>query len=232
MAAHELRNDLKRWASTLWSISLTGIRINFIAGLALWLIGVLVVVLYYYAPAPRAFFEAIMETKSRYGYLYSGVATAFFGGVIPFFCLRWNKQIPKGRAVSWFLFFVIYWAIRGIEVDAFYRLQAWIFGEKTGWTTIAAKVAIDQFLYCPLWAAPVTAVCYGWKKVGFSFRRMREVWSANLFLFEVPGVLLSTWIVWIPATAIIYSLPLPLQIPLFNLVLCFFVLIISVLAKD
>jgi hypothetical protein len=42
-------------------------------------------------------------------------------------------------------------------------------------------------------------------------------------------VLLGIWVVWIPATSIIYSLPLPLQIPLFNLVLCFYVLTVSAL---
>ena len=37
--------------------------------------------------------------------------------------------------------------------------------------------------------------------------------------------------VWTPATAIVYSLPTALQIPLFNLTLCFFVLLVSVYGK-
>ena len=42
---------------------------------------------------------------------------------------------------------------------------------------------------------------------------------------------LTTWMVWTPATAIVYSLPTALQIPLFNLTLCFFVLLVSVYGK-
>jgi hypothetical protein len=42
---------------------------------------------------------------------------------------------------------------------------------------------------------------------------------------------MSTWAVWIPAVTIIYCLPAPLQIPLFNLVLCFWVLVLSFISK-
>ena len=49
---------------------------------------------------------------------------------------------------------------------------------------------------------------------------------------EVARLLLSTWLVWIPATAIIYSLPSALQVPLFSLTLCFFVLLVSVFSAD
>jgi predicted branched-subunit amino acid permease len=41
----------------------------------------------------------------------------------------------------------------------------------------------------------------------------------------------TTWVVWIPGTAIIYSLPYPLQIPLFNLTLCFFVILVGVFSQ-
>jgi hypothetical protein len=38
-------------------------------------------------------------------------------------------------------------------------------------------------------------------------------------------------LIWIPAVSIIYSMPNELQIPLFNLVLCFWVLLLNVLNK-
>ena len=53
----------------------------------------------------------------------------------------------------------------------------------------------------------------------------------NAFLAPVPVTLMSTWAVWIPAVTIIYCLPAPLQIPLFNLVLCFWVLVLSFISK-
>jgi hypothetical protein len=39
--------------------------------------------------------------------------------------------------------------------------------------------------------------------------------------------LLATWAVWIPLMAIIYSLPLALQFPLFGLALTFWVLLLT-----
>lgn len=39
------------------------------------------------------------------------------------------------------------------------------------------------------------------------------------------------WIVWTPTVAIVYQLLLNLQFPIFCLVLCFFVLLISSLEK-
>ncbi len=212
--------------------SLEGVRLNLIPGLLLWAVGLAVVLLYYFAPSTRDAFEWVMAKKVQYGYFYSGVSTAVFGGVIPFFYLRWRGKVPSGRVLSWGLFFVIYWTTRGIEVDALYRLQARLFGDGADWVTIVKKVAADQFVYCPFWSAPLTAVCYGWKDAGFSWRRFRSTLNREFFLLDIPSVLLSIWIVWIPAAAIIYSLPLALQIPLFNLVLCFFVLLVSLLSKD
>jgi hypothetical protein len=40
-------------------------------------------------------------------------------------------------------------------------------------------------------------------------------------------VLIATWAVWIPLMGMIYSVPLPLQFPLFALALAFWVLIMT-----
>jgi len=40
-------------------------------------------------------------------------------------------------------------------------------------------------------------------------------------------VMVSIWAVWLPAVVIIYSFPSPLQLPLFNIVLCFWCLLLS-----
>ena len=215
---------------SLWQTSFAGVRANLVPGVILWLFGLAVVIVYYRVPESHPVFEQISDLKQLHGYLLSASSTAVFGGIIPFVFLLATGRVPKGAAVSWALFFVIYWTIRGVEVDVLYRFQAWLFGDDSEWKTVVTKVVVDQFIYCPIWSAPVTAVCYGWKDAGFSWKAYRPSLNRDLFLFQIPSVLLSIWIVWIPATAIIYSLPLVLQIPLFNLVLCFFVLLISVLA--
>ncbi len=44
--------------------------------------------------------------------------------------------------------------------------------------------------------------------------------------------LLATWAVWIPLMAIIYSLPLALQFPLFSLALTFWVLLLTYMTNS
>ncbi|MEZ5327835.1 MAG: hypothetical protein R3F19_22545 [Verrucomicrobiales bacterium] len=216
----------------LWNNSLAGLKANLVPGLVLQAIGLTIVLIYYFVDSARGVFITIANLKLAYGYLYSAVATGIFGGLIPLAYLYAAGKVPPGKVCSWLIFFVLYWMWRGVEVDAFYRLQDWMFGSALDWRTVLTKVSVDQFLYCPFWSAPVTTICYGWKDGGFSLSALRRQLSRRLFTYEIPSVLLAVWIVWIPATSIIYSLPLLLQIPLFNLVLCFFVLLISALGKE
>jgi hypothetical protein len=216
----------------LWKNSLAGLMANLVPGIILQVIGLTIVLIYYFVDSARSVFVSIADLKQAYGYVYSGVATAIFGGLIPFVYLYGAKKVPVGRARSWAVFFVLYWMWRGVEVDALYRLQDWLFGNALNLKTVVTKVAVDQFVYCPLWSAPVTAVFYGWRDGGFTWDAFRSQFTRRLFTYEIPSVLLAIWLVWIPATSIIYSLPLLLQIPLFNLVLCFFVLLVSVLGES
>jgi len=218
--------------NALWRLSVAGFRTNLIPGLVLWLVGLGVALAYYKMDLAKGFFDEVMGLKQTHGFLYSFLATGLFGGLIPFLYLWSAGKIKKGRVASYGAFFVFYWAFRGVEVDAFYRLQSILFGDGIDWRTIAIKVFVDQFVYCIVWSAPITAISYGWKDAGFSWARFRQRMTRQAFFFEVGRLLLTTWILWIPATVIIYSLPLALQVPLFNLTLCFFVLLVSVFSKD
>jgi hypothetical protein len=48
----------------------------------------------------------------------------------------------------------------------------------------------------------------------------------------MPSIIISIWAVWIPTVSIVYSLPLALQFPLFNIVLCFWSLMLTTLSKE
>lgn len=43
---------------------------------------------------------------------------------------------------------------------------------------------------------------------------------------------ISNWLIWIPAVSVIYMMPVDLQLPLFNIVLLFFGLLVAVLSKN
>ena len=121
-----------------------------------------------------------------------------------------------------------FWAYKGIEVDLWYRLQAHMFGTGHGVATIATKVVMDQFVYCPFFAVPVTAAVYQLVDNGYNGRSLRDdVRKPRWYLRKVLPVLISNLGVWVPAVVVIYMLPTALQLPLQNLILCFYTLIVA-----
>lgn len=206
-------------------------RVNFIPGLILWGIGLTLVGSYYFLDASRPWFELVINLKNNYGFLYSAVSTAVFGGLVPYLFMRLLGIGEFGNNWNHGILFISYWGLRGVDVDAFYRFQSWLFGVDNTWQTIVQKVLFDQFVYCVIWATPITALFYEWKEAGYTLSfRNSPGWIIRL-KDKIIIFLVSTWMVWIPATAIVYSLPSSLQIPLFNLTLCFFVLLVSVFSK-
>ena len=46
--------------------------------------GLSVVMAYYFVDSTRPYFLEVIQMKENYGYWFSAVSTAFFGGLIPF----------------------------------------------------------------------------------------------------------------------------------------------------
>ena len=209
--------------------SLAAMKANLLPGIILQLFALALVTCYFYIPSVNTFCGKIANIKQDYGFFFSGLSTAIFGGLIPFALLLLRKKISKELIISHGLFFFLFWFYKGIEVDALYRLQSLMFGNSNDALTITKKVFFDQLVYNFIYAAMAMTLLYHWKDCGFSFRKWKESLDREMFTETIPVILLSTWMVWFPATAIIYSLPENLQIPLFNIVLCFFVLLVSFL---
>ncbi|MGC4067720.1 MAG: hypothetical protein QM784_24335 [Polyangiaceae bacterium] len=201
-------------------------------GLALQACALLVVLGYVFVPEFHSALDSVGELKVRYGYLYSAIATAFFGGLVPFLYLRLSGKIAARVAHLELIFYIGFWLWKGMEVDALYRLQSTLFGDETTFRTIATKAFVDQFVYSPIWATPTQVIFFLYKDSGFSLTNMRARLREESFPKRLIVVLISTWVVWIPTVAIVYSLPSALQIPLFNLVLCFWCLLLSTISKN
>lgn len=181
-------------------------------------------------PAAKPVFAWFSNLKEIYGFAYSFYATALFGGVIPFIYLWLARQIePDRNAFGLLLFHSIFWGYKGIEVDCFYRLQGVLFGYDNNWQTVVLKTLVDQFIYTVFWATPTVVIGLMWADYRYSFRACRHLINREFFRIRIPAIILSNWLVWFPAIAIVYVMPKDLQIPLFNLVLCFWVLLLSVL---
>lgn len=210
----------------------SALKKNLLPGLVLQVFAVSILLIYFFVPASKPIFTLLGELKQTYGFGYSFIATAVFGGLIPFLYL-WlsNSLAPNRNVLGLLVFYVIFWGLKGMEVDFFYRLQADWFGTGNEVKTIVTKMAVDQFLYSALWAAPGISIVYLWMESNWSIAQSKKAMTKDFFCVKIPTVILSNWLVWIPAVSVVYAMPGELQIPLFNLVLCFWVLLLAVLNK-
>jgi hypothetical protein len=108
-----------------------------------------------------------------------------------------------------------------------YRANMIWFGDAVTVGVVFAKICVDQLGYNPFFAAPAEVLVYEWKNDGFSWASVRRTLSWDHYRDKIVPTLLATWVVWAPLMAIIYSLPYPLQFPLFSLALTFWVLLLT-----
>lgn len=215
-----------------FNTTILGVKQNIVPGIFLLLFAILIVVTYYNVDSCMFIFDNFANLKTKYGFIYSGISTSIFAGIIPFCYLAVSKQIQKDRWIKILLFYMLFWIWRGVEVDFFYRLQDVMFGNTTDFNTIFKKVALDQFVYTPLWASPLMVIFFMWKDLNFNFNDTIQSFNRELFFFKIPSILCSTWLIWIPAVAIIYGFPSQLQIPIFNIIVCFWTLLFNAISKS
>lgn len=212
--------------------ALRGVRANLIPGLVLQACALTLVIGYYQVDALRHALTSVGDLKVRYGYLYASLSTCLFAGILPYLVLRVTGRHDRRHPGREAAFFVLFWLYRGVEVDLFYRAQTAWFGDEPSVSVIVSKVLVDQFVYNPVWASPSQMLCFLWKDSGFSLERTRASLRRQSLWSRTVLVLLTTWSVWVPAVAIIYMLPAPLQLPLCNLVACFWCLLLTFISRD
>ena len=139
-------------------------------------------------------------------------------------------QSGHARGYPWphLVFFALFWAWKGVEIDFLYRSLAALFGNDPTPAVIARKVIVDQFGYNLLYAAPVGSLVFAWKDTGFHWAPVAaDVRAGRWYYRRAFPVLLAVWALWIPVVCCVYALPPALQMPLFNVVLCFWSLLFA-----
>jgi hypothetical protein len=217
-----------------WRAGLHGVRALVGPGLVLQAVALALVLAYYFLPAAHELFARLAVWRTAGGYIFSALASAVCGGVLPFLYLRLNPATRAAHPWPHLFFFALFWAWKGVEVDLLYRTLGAVFGTEPGFATVAPKVLADQFGYNLLYAAPVGNLCFAWKDAGFRWAPVAaDLRRGRWFARSVLPVLLGVWAVWIPVVSCVYALPPALQIPLFNVVLCFWSLLFAhILARQ
>jgi hypothetical protein len=217
-----------------WMAGLRAARANVLPGLLVQGAMLAVLLAYGFFPPTRHLLDELAALKMRWSYGYSAINAIVAGAIIPE--LLRVLVIQKGRIgrenFGNLLFAAPFWCFMGVVVDYLYRCQAGWFGAEATLGVVVKKVLVDQFLYNPLFAAPVTAWLYDWKNRGCRLSGTRVFFTASYYRNTVVPTLFATWGVWIPLVAILYSLPSPLQIPLFGLALSLWVVLYTWMSEQ
>jgi len=209
-------------------------RANVVPGLLVQGVMLGVLLAYYGYPPATRWLNQLAEVKTRWGYGYSALSGMIAGGVLPEIIRVIVFQKGKWRRTNTgnLFFAMAFWAFMGTVVDGFYRLQAGWFGHATTFAVVVKKVLVDQFLYNPLFAGPVTAMLYDLNHRGFRLRGASEFFTVRYYREVVVPTLFANWGVWIPVVCILYSLPTSLQIPLLGLALSLWVMLYSWMSEQ
>jgi len=204
-------------------------RANAIPALIIQAFMLALLLAYYTNHTASAALSQIAEFKRTHGLLFVIIASITAGALIPelFLILFFQRGRLGLRNLRNLLFTVPVWGFDGTLVDLLYRSEAAWFGDVVTLPVVAAKICADQFGYNPFFAAPFGVLTYEWKNNGISLAPLRQLFTSAHYRDKILPTLLATWAVWIPLMAIIYSLPLALQFPLFGLALSFWVLLLT-----
>lgn len=209
-----------------------GARENLLPGAVLWTLGLAIVICYYQLAAVGEFFDLIGRFKNASSPWVAIASTALFGSLIPWLAqvalLPAEKRQPF-RQVPWLLLF---WGAHGWQVDILYTLQAQVFGNGVDVVTIAKKTLVDQFLWVPILAVHQVLLAYLFIENDLSLTRVKEALLRKSYLARAVPLMIANWVVWVPSVSLVYLFPLPLQLPLMNLILALWCLIIIFFAKN
>lgn len=206
--------------------SFASFRANLGAAVVIQCLALAIVLAYFFHDGAREVLASVGAWHAGLGLVGAMATTALFGGLLPWLVQRWFLGEGAGRQPGlWFV--LLFWAYKGIEILVWYTTQSLLWGDGIGFGTLAAKVALDQFVLCPLFAIPVFVLLFHWEAQGFSIRAARAALPVRWYREKVLPTLVSTWLVWVPGAFLIYALPRPLQMPVQNLGLCLYVLIVT-----
>ena len=209
-------------------------RANAIPALVIQAITLGLLVAYYTNSSIADALNKFAEFKRTHGLPFVLAASITAGAIIPelFLILFFQGGRPSRRNVRNLLFTIPVWGFDGSLVDLLYRGEAALLGDVVTLPVVAAKICIDQFGYNPFFAVPFGVLTYEWKNSRVSMNPVRELVTWKHYRDKIIPTLLATWAVWIPLMAIIYSLPLALQFPLFGFALSFWVLLLTYMTNQ
>ena len=202
---------------------------NLIPAIFLWCFALAILAGYSIHPPTRHALDALAILKKQLGLGFSMPAQALASGLLPWVFQKLQSGTHRKTALVHVPFLMLYWACQGALVDLFYGLQAQLFGDNARPATIILKVLVDMGLFAPLLSMPLVVCAFAFKDSGFSISKTRLLLGPRWYRERVIPVYLAALLVWTPAVAVLYALPLGVQFPFQATVACFWALILVIM---
>jgi hypothetical protein len=200
-------------------------KANVIPGLIIVTIAALIVIAYYQIPAVSTSLDGLVKFRQQFGVWFAMVASAIGAGIIPGVYLLMLGRSRKGiRGAVDLLFTCLVWAITAFAIDQFYIFQAWLWGSAANLQVLIGKMLIDQLIFTPLIGVQIPAIGFRLLDLNYDLAALWHDFRHDWLIGVTTPILIACWLTWVPGTLVIYSLPLPLQIPMMALIQCFFAL--------
>ena len=207
-------------------------RANFLPALGLQSVAFFLLWSYHYWPAARDALEVLARWKESSGYFFAFGASALAGGVLPLLFQSLQRGDHRRIAVGALPFLLFFWGFRGCLVDIFYQMQSLVWGDNAHPTTVIVKIAVDLGMFSPLFWVPSLALMFAWLDSQSNVREFRKIFAGGVIKWyrrDVWPLVRVAWCLWIPALAVVYSLPESLQFPTQVIIQCFWALVLVVL---
>jgi len=206
-------------------IGCLAVRANVLSLVVLSSFSLCLVALYCGFPGFRQFLSPLQRLMADQGALAAFVSMAVFAGAIPWLFFMVDRSIrPECPGLTSFVQ-VLWRSLLGVACFWLYHAQDWLFGSELGWSTALKKMIIDQFVWTPLFLAPLDALFYFWAGRNFSFRRCRDEWPGSFVRGVVLPNLLTGWCIGIPTNLMVYFFPVDLRILVMGLIGSFWTLV-------
>ncbi|WPJ97652.1 hypothetical protein SH580_08010 [Coraliomargarita algicola] len=186
--------------------------------LLIQLVALAVVLSYYLVDRAGGLFATVADWKQAGGLYFAAGSTIVSGGILPeLIKRRFRPAGVKAPGLGELCHQFIMWATLGIVVDLMYRLQSHWFGDGKDPATLLTKVFVDQFVFTPLISLPGIALWFALREVNYS----PKAFAGCLRFRNLSARVLPLWTTslcfWPVMLCIVFSLPTPLQFPLFLL---------------
>ena len=198
----------------------------------LWVVSVALVLAYYTLPTFRDALEPLARWQRESGWLAAFLNRVVFCGLIPGAFIVCVKSLRPKHVVAVIAVQTVWSGICGIASDYMFSLNAYLLGTGVDFLTLCVKTAICQFVWTPLFFAPLGAVVYFWMGRDFSAERFRREMPSRFYYGLVLPNLLVNWALWIPVTFAIHTFPTPLQIQLSGLASALFSLMLLAIGRS